>query len=131
MNMGNIHVVGPNEALIITGGLGCCCHSTQKRIIIGSWTWIWWLINNVQLLSLEIFTIKTNCENVQTVFGVPLCVKAIIHCRITNDLERLRFAAEQFLGMTISQIRVILLRTIDCHIRTILGKLSDEKYLCF
>ncbi|XP_027198275.2 flotillin-2-like [Dermatophagoides pteronyssinus] len=124
--MGNIHVVGPNEALIITGGLGCC-QSKHKRMIIGTWCWIWWWINNVQLLSLEIFTIKTNCQNVQTIYGVPLCVTAIIHCRITNRLDRLKFAAEQFLGMTISQIRFILRKTIEGHIHTIVGTLSVEE----
>nr|XP_046916626.1 flotillin-2-like isoform X2 [Dermatophagoides farinae] len=96
--MGNIHVVGPNEALIVTGGGFGCCHSTRIRMIIGSWIWVWWSINNVQLLSLEIFTMKPKCENVQTANGVPLCVTAVAQCRITKHLDRLRLAAEQFLG---------------------------------
>ena len=119
--MGNIHVVGPNEALIVTGGGFGCCHSTRIRMIIGSWIWVWWSINNVQLLSLEIFTMKPKCENVQTVHGVPLCVTAVAQCRITKHLDRLRLAAEQFLGMTISQIRAILLKTLEGHLRAILG----------
>ncbi|XP_046916625.2 flotillin-2 [Dermatophagoides farinae] len=125
--MGNIHVVGPNEALIVTGGGFGCCHSTRIRMIIGSWIWVWWSINNVQLLSLEIFTMKPKCENVQTANGVPLCVTAVAQCRITKHLDRLRLAAEQFLGMTISQIRAILLKTLEGHLRAILCTLSVEE----
>ena len=39
LKMGNIHTVGPNEALIVSGG---CCGSTKKQTIVGGWAWAWW-----------------------------------------------------------------------------------------
>jgi len=32
--MGNIHTVGPNESLVVSGG---CCGSTRKALVVGGW----------------------------------------------------------------------------------------------
>jgi flotillin len=52
--MGNIHTVGPNEALIVSGG---CCGSRSKVFRVGGWAWAWWLVTDVQRLSLEVSAI--------------------------------------------------------------------------
>ena len=117
--MGNIHTVGPNEALIISGG---CCGSTSKKMVIGSWAWIWWAVNDVQVLSLEVFSLKPKCDSVETAQGVPLAVTGVAQCKIMTQKEFLTLAAEQFLGMSIKQIKNVLLETLEGHLRAILGK---------
>lgn len=118
--MGNIFVVGPNEALIISGGCGCGS-KVKKKIIIGNWVWAWWMFNDIQLLPLELFTLKPSCENVNTLNGVPVCITGLVQCKFIRQREFLQLAAEQFLGLTRSQVRIMLLETIEGHMRTILG----------
>ena len=101
--MGNCHTVGPNEALVISGG---CCGSQGMRIscslefftfrekksenrlkgkkyLVGGCGWAWCLVTEVQRLSLEIMTLLpsvTNCESAKgkldlTISGLDLVVK--------------------------------------------------------
>lgn len=126
--MGNIYVTGPNEALIISGG---CGSKMKKKIIIGNWVWAWWVFNDIQLLPLELFTLKVSCENVNTLHGVPICITGVVQCKFIRKHEFLQMAAEQFLGLTRSQIRIVLLETIEGHIRVILGMNQLENLLFF
>ena len=50
--MGNVHTCGPNEALVVSGG--CRGGSNRKTTVIGGWAWAWWLVTDVQRLSLEV-----------------------------------------------------------------------------
>uniref|UniRef100_A0A2I3RR21 Flotillin n=3 Tax=Homininae TaxID=207598 RepID=A0A2I3RR21_PANTR len=72
--MGNCHTVGPNEALVVSGG---CCGSDYKQYVFGGWAWAWWCISDTQRLSLEVMTILCRCENIETSEGVPLFVTGV------------------------------------------------------
>ncbi|KAK4812095.1 hypothetical protein QYF61_000936 [Mycteria americana] len=72
--MGNCHTVGPNEALVVSGG---CCGSDVKQYVYGGWAWAWWCITDTQRLSLEVMTILCRCENIETSEGVPLYVTGV------------------------------------------------------
>ncbi|XP_034119075.1 flotillin-2 isoform X1 [Drosophila nasuta] len=135
--MGNIHTTGPNEALIVSGG---CCGSTKKRTIVGGWAWAWWLVTDVQRLSLNVMTLNPMCENVETAQGVPLTVTGVAQCKImksssyknkdyTNDEadELLGTASEQFLGKSVKEIKQTILQTLEGHLRAILGTLTVEE----
>ena len=37
--------------LFLSGG---CCGSTSKKTVVGGWAWAWWLVTDVQRLSLEV-----------------------------------------------------------------------------
>lgn len=63
----------------ISGG---CCGSTRKRTIVGGWAWAWWLVTDVQRLSLEVMTLNPMCEGVETAQGVPLTVTGVAQCKI-------------------------------------------------
>lgn len=115
--MGNIETVGPNEALVVSGG----CGSDSKRFVIGGWAWVWWLISDVQRLPLNIMTLKPKCDSVETAEGVPLCVTGIAQCKFMTAKEFLPIAAEQFLGMEVRQIHHLLNETLEGHLRSILG----------
>ncbi len=117
--MGNIETVGPNEALIVSGGWW---GSGSKKMVVGGWSWAWWMVTDVQRLSLEIMTLRPKCEHVETSQGVPLNVTGVAQCKVMKEKEFLSIAAEQFLGMPREQVKAVLLETLEGHLRAILGK---------
>ncbi|EDW65990.2 uncharacterized protein Dvir_GJ14117, partial [Drosophila virilis] len=62
-----------------------CCGSTKKRTIVGGWAWAWWLVTDVQRLSLNVMTLDPLCENVETAQGVPLTVTGVAQCKIMKS----------------------------------------------
>merc|ERR1711937_873372 len=122
--MGNIHTVGPNRALIVSGG---CCGSTSKKTVVGGWAWAWWLVTDVQRLSLEVMTLNPVCENVETAQGVPLTVTGVAQVKIMKNPELLHTASEQFLGKKEHEIKSTVLQTLEGHLRAILGTLTVEE----
>lgn len=122
--MGNIHTVGPNQALIVSGG---CCGSTSKKTVVGGWAWAWWLVTDVQRLSLEVMTLNPVCENVETAQGVPLTVTGVAQVKIMKNPDLLHTASEQFLGKKEHEIKSTVLQTLEGHLRAILGTLTVEE----
>jgi len=122
--MGNIHTVGPNEALIVSGG---CCGSTGKKKVIGGYAWAWWFVTDTQKLSLEVMTLNPVCESVETSEGVPLTVTGVAQCKVMPEGELLDTALEQFLGKTSREIEDVILQTLEGHLRAILGTLTVEE----
>ncbi|ETN58968.1 hypothetical protein AND_009435 [Anopheles darlingi] len=61
---------------------GGCCGSMKKRTIVGGWAWAWWLVTDVQRLSLEVMTLNPMCEMVETAQGVALTVTGVAQCKI-------------------------------------------------
>uniref|UniRef100_A0A8C1IXM9 Flotillin n=1 Tax=Cyprinus carpio TaxID=7962 RepID=A0A8C1IXM9_CYPCA len=109
---------------IFSGG---CCGSDEKTYTVGGWAWAWWLITDIQKLSLEIMTILCRCENIETSEGVPLDVTGVAQVKVMNDKELLGYACEQFLGKTVVEIRSVILQTLEGHLRSILGTLTVEQ----
>ncbi|XP_067637882.1 flotillin-2 isoform X2 [Eurosta solidaginis] len=106
---------------------GGCCGSTKKRTIVGGWAWAWWLVTDVQRLSLEVMTLNPMCENVETAQGVPLTVTGVAQCKIMKADELLGTASEQFLGKSVKEIKQTILQTLEGHLRAILGTLTVEE----
>lgn len=120
--MGNIHTIGPNEVLIVSGGcLG------RKRTIIGGWVWAWWLITDVQTISLAVMTLNPRSQNVETSQGVALNVSGIAQVKFMKQKDMLALASEQFVGKRVGQIKETILQTIEGHLRAILGTLTVEE----
>ncbi|RVE50261.1 hypothetical protein evm_005096 [Chilo suppressalis] len=104
-----------------------CCGSMQKRTIVGGWAFAWWLVTDVQRISLEVMTLNPMCEMVETAQGVPLTVTGVAQCKIMNEDELLTTACEQFLGKTVREIKMTILQTLEGHLRAILGTLTVEE----
>ncbi|XP_074597300.1 flotillin-2 [Brevipalpus obovatus] len=121
--MGNIHIVGPNEALIVSGG---CCRSASKSMVVGGWTWVCCCMSNVQKLSLEVMTVSLKCENVETLQGVPVTVTAVAQCKIMTEKDFLSLAAEQFLGKNVEHIKSVILQNLEGHVRAVMGTQKVE-----
>ncbi|XP_053562159.1 flotillin-2 isoform X2 [Bombina bombina] len=122
--MGNCHTVGPNEALVVSGG---CCGSDEKEYVYGGWAWAWWCITDIQRLSLEVMTILCRCENIETSEGVPLYVTGVAQVKIMTEKELLAVACEQFLGKNVHEVKNVVLQTLEGHLRSILGTLTVEQ----
>nr|XP_060612654.1 flotillin-2 isoform X1 [Anolis sagrei ordinatus] len=122
--MGNCHTVGPNEALVVSGG---CCGSDNKQYIYGGWAWAWWCISDTQRISLEIMTLQPRCEDVETAEGVALTVTGVAQVKIMTEKELLAVACEQFLGKNVQDIKNVVLQTLEGHLRSILGTLTVEQ----
>ncbi|XP_033627602.1 flotillin-2-like [Asterias rubens] len=121
--MGNVNTVGPNEAMVVSGG---CCGSGSKKYIIGGWTWAWWAVSDVQKITLEVMTLNPKCENVETSMGVPLTVTGVAQVKVMTEEGLLATACEQFLGRSTNEIRQVVLQTLEGHLRAILGTLTVE-----
>uniref|UniRef100_A0AAY4EQK3 Flotillin n=1 Tax=Denticeps clupeoides TaxID=299321 RepID=A0AAY4EQK3_9TELE len=141
--MGNCYTVGPNEALVVSGG---CCGSDQKTYTVGGWAWAWWLITDIQntctrldsphysplysplvVITLEIMTLQPKCDDVETAEGVALTVTGVAQVKVMNDRELLGYACEQFLGKSVQEIKSVILQTLEGHLRSILGTLTVEQ----
>lgn len=121
--MGNVHAVGPHQALVISGG---CCGSRSVRTIIGGWGWAWWWVTEVQELALGVMTLTPQCEHVETLEGVPLTVTGVAQVKVMTEPDLLEAACEQFLGKDRASIENTILHTLEGHLRAILGTLSVE-----
>lgn len=121
--MGNINTVGPNEALVISGG---CGGSTGRKTIVGGWGWSWCLVSDVQRISLEVMTLNPVCESVETSEGVPVTVTGVAQVKIMKEPELLKTACEQFLGKSVAHVESVILQTLEGHLRSILGTLTVE-----
>lgn len=123
LKMGNINTVGPNEALVISGG---CGGSTGRKTIVGGWGWSWCLVSDVQRISLEVMTLNPVCESVETSEGVPVTVTGVAQVKIMKEPELLKTACEQFLGKSVAHVESVILQTLEGHLRSILGTLTVE-----
>uniref|UniRef100_A0A5K3EYL9 PHB domain-containing protein n=1 Tax=Mesocestoides corti TaxID=53468 RepID=A0A5K3EYL9_MESCO len=121
--MGAVYTVGPNKALVISGG---CLGGRHVHTVIGGWGWGWCCLSNVQTISLEVMTLNPTCKHVETIEGVPLTVTGVAQVKVLADENILSLACEQFLDLDASRIENTILQTLEGHLRAILGTLTVE-----
>ncbi|XP_023266091.1 flotillin-2-like [Seriola lalandi dorsalis] len=121
--MGNCLTVGPNEALVVSGG----CGSDDKEYIVGGWAWAWWFLSDAQRISLELMTLWPRCEDVETAEGVAIIVTGVAQVKVMTEPDLLTVACEQFLGRSVMEIKAMVLQTLEGHLRSILGTLTVEQ----
>jgi flotillin len=85
------------------------------------------LLETVDYLSLNVFTIPLEIKRAYTLKGVPISVKAVANVKIKSDDRSLRAAAERFLGVAHDQIQKVIFQTLEGHLRSILGTLTVEE----
>ena len=59
--------------------------------------------------------------------GIPINVKAVAQVKIRGDIDRIRSAAEGFLGMPVEEVRATIKETVAGHLRGIIGTLTLEE----
>lgn len=126
--------VGPNEALIISGG------RTRKvtdpdgtvrkigyRINIGGGTFIKPLIERTEVLPLNVYTIEIKTPEVLTSQGVLIIAEAVSQVKINSEEYAIRRAAEQFLGKGAEGLKDVAHGVLEGTMRAVLGSMSVEE----
>ena len=125
--------VGPNEVLIVSGKKHRYADpdGTVKtrgfRIVKGGGTFVYPVVEKVDILSLELLTIDVQTPEVYTSKGVPVKVDGVAQIKVKGDDISIATAAEQFLGKNTDEIRNIATQTLEGHLRAILGTMTVEE----
>ena len=97
------------------------------RMVRGGASFRFPLLEQVDYLSLNVFTIPLEIKRAYTLKGVPISVKAVANVKIKGDDISLGAAAERFLGMSHEEIQRVIFQTLEGHLRSILGTLTVEE----
>lgn len=126
--------VGPNEALIISGGRKRTVtlpDRTQKRIgyryRLGGGTFIKPFVEKVYVLPMDVITLNIRTPEVLTHGGVPLLTESTAQVKVNSSEESIHLAAEQFLGLGRDGIRDIAANVLEGKVREVIGTMTVEE----
>src|SRR5213596_3089701 len=125
--------VGPNEVLVVSGRKHRYLDpdGTDRvrgfRIVKGGGTFVYPIIEKIDILSLELLTIDVNTPEVYTSKGVPVKVDGVAQIKVKGDDISIATAAEQFLSKGVEEIKNIAMQTLEGHLRAILGTMTVEE----
>jgi flotillin len=129
----NYRKVGPNEALIISGGKKRTITLPDKttrqvgyRLRIGGGTFVRPFIEKAQILPLEIIPMNIQVDDSIAANGIRSTVKGTAEVKIASDEGSINLAAEQFLGRPLTDIRDVALRTLEGSVRALIGTMNLE-----
>jgi len=129
----NYRKVGPNEALIISGGKKRTITLPDKttrlvgyRLRIGGGTFVRPFIEKAQILPLEIIPMNIQIDDSIAANGIRSTVKGTAEVKIASDEGSIHLAAEQFLGRPLTDIRDVALRTLEGSVRALIGTMNLE-----
>ncbi|MEY2408233.1 MAG: flotillin [Verrucomicrobiota bacterium] len=125
--------VGPNQVLVVSGRTHTFADpdGTERkrgfRVVKGGGTFVWPMIEKVDLLSLELLTIDVQTPEVYTSRGVPVKVDGVAQIKIKGDDISIATASEQFLSKSTDEIKSVAMQTLEGHLRAILGTMTVEE----
>lgn len=125
--------VGPNQVLVVSGRQyrfadpDGTVRARGFRIVKGGGTFVFPVIEKVDILSLELLTIDVQTPEVYTSKGVPVRVDGVAQIKVKGDDISIATAAEQFLSKSQEDIKNIAMQTMEGHLRAILGTLTVEE----
>src|SRR6266446_2250602 len=125
--------VGPNEVLVVSGRKHSyldpdgTVRARGFRIVKGGGTFVYPIVEKVDILSLELLTIDVQTPEVYTSKGVPVKVDGVAQIKVKGDDISIATAAEQFLSKGTDEIKNIAMQTLEGHLRAILGTMTVEE----
>ncbi len=125
--------VGPNQVLVVSGRKHRYVDpdGTERmrgfRIVKGGGTFVYPIIEKIDVLSLELLTIDVQTPEVYTSKGVPVNVDGVAQIKVKGDDISIATAAEQFLSKGTEEIKSIAMQTLEGHLRAILGTMTVEE----
>jgi flotillin len=135
-------VAGANEALVISGARGSkvrdekgdlvTIHDQGVKVVVGAGTFTWPLVNKVGRLQLTARQVEIGLahENAAvTKQGVGVLITGQAMFKIAREPERLRAAAERFIGEPDSQIETMVKKVLEGSLRSIAGTLTIEELI--
>jgi flotillin len=125
--------VGPNDVLVVSGRKhryvdpDGAVKMRGFRIVKGGGTFVYPVVEKVDILSLELLTIDVQTPEVYTSKGVPVKVDGVAQIKVKGDDISIATAAEQFLSKGTDEIKSIAMQTLEGHLRAILGTMTVEE----
>jgi flotillin len=125
--------VGPNQVLVISGRQyryadpDGVVRKRGFRVVKGGGTFVYPVVEKVDVLSLELLTIDVQTPEVYTSKGVPVKVDGVAQIKVKGDDISISTAAEQFLSKGTEDIKNIAMQTLEGHLRAIVGTLTVEE----
>jgi flotillin len=125
--------VGPNEVLVVSGRKHRYLDPDGSpvargfRIVKGGGTFVYPIVEKVDVLSLELLTIDVQTPEVYTSKGVPVKVDGVAQIKVKGDDISIATASEQFLSKGVDEIKNIAMQTLEGHLRAILGTMTVEE----
>ena len=125
--------VGPNDVLIIYGRKrrmrmpDGSYETVGYRIAKGGGRFVWPIVEQFKVLSLEIMTLDVKTPEVYTIQGVPVVVDGVAQIKVKGDDVSICTASEQFLSKGRHEVMEIALQTVEGHLRAILGTMTVEE----
>src|SRR5437879_3998270 len=125
--------VGPNDVLIVSGRKhrfvdpDGSVRTRGFRIVKGGGTFVYPIVEKVDILSLELLTIDVQTPEVYTSKGVPVKVDGVAQIKVKGDDISIATAAEQFLSKGVEEIKNIAMQALEGHLRAILGTMTVEE----
>ncbi|HOI44402.1 MAG TPA: SPFH domain-containing protein [Candidatus Aminicenantes bacterium] len=125
--------VGPNEALIISGGRKkTAIVDGQKKKVgyryrLGGGTFVWPFVETIDVLPMEVISINIRTPEVLTRGGVPLMAEASAQVKVDSSDTSIRLAAEQFLGLGKDGIREVANTILEGKMREVIGTMTVEE----
>jgi flotillin len=115
------HIVGPNQALVVTGFRG-------TRTVKGGGTIVLPLVEQCRELSLELMSFDVAPQqDLYTRQGVAVTVEAVAQIKVKSDVQSIQTAAEQLLTKTPPQREGLIRLVMEGHLRGIIGQLTVEQ----
>ena len=123
-----IHICGPNEALVFSGGT----HRIQGRkrgyrVIRGGRGILIPLFETVDRIDLTNMIIEVSVTNAYSKGGIPLTVQGVANLKVASHEPALGNAIERFLTMDRAHIVRIAKETLEGNLRGVLSQLTPEE----
>ncbi len=130
----NYRKVGPNEVLIVSGGLSQkvtepdgTLRTVGYKMCVGGGSLVIPPFQTAQVLPLEICTVNVKASHALTRAGVHLNSKGLAQVKVGSSEAEIRIAAEQFLGKGASAIVEISSQVLEGLLRAYLGASTVEE----
>ncbi|MBI4915809.1 MAG: flotillin [Acidobacteria bacterium] len=129
----NYRKVGPNQVLVISGRTSTVIEPDGRkrevgyRLQVGGGTFVMPLVETVDTLPLEVFSISVRCPEVLTAQGVMIAAEAFGQVKAASDERLIHRAVENFLSRGSAGITAVAQEVLEGHMRAALGRMTVEE----
>lgn len=125
--------VGPNQVLIITGGMLKGPYltvvpetSTRVKVVKGGGSYVWPIIQQAQVINMDTFTYEVGVKDVMTKDNVKVNANATATLRIGSDKKMIAIASEKIMGLKQNDLMDQMERITTGAIRDTLSQLTPK-----
>lgn len=129
----NFKKVGPSSVLVISGRKSVVTDPDGKRrtvgyrLQVGGGTFVFPLVEQVDVFPIEVLPISLKCPEVLTSQGVLISAEAQAQVKPVTSEPYLHIAVENFISKGASGISYVAQEVLEGHMRGILGTMSVEE----